>query len=201
MAHKIITACRKVTTDEKQNWLLINVLFNEGDKTETPPPPPQRVNNKTNKTKTCAEFKFDLSQFSFMFAFVTSFNEKHCLLRFLRELQNWSTHPVAKEKPLLLVGSAELAGATDESGLDGWPGSPKSKRPPVRFIFVLINMLDMDTSMQTQIVLLHPRRTKHKVPRRGGCAFGGHFLSTLGLCSLHRQVSKTHWHQLHASCN
>lgn len=50
----------------------------------------------------------------------------------------------------------------------------------------------MDTSMQTQIVLLHPRLTKHKVPRRGGCAFGGHFLSTLGLRSLHRQVSKKH---------
>lgn len=31
--------------------------------------------------------------------------------------------PVAKEKPLLLVGSAELAGATDESGLDGWPNT------------------------------------------------------------------------------
>lgn len=100
---------------------------------------PQCVSNKTNKTQTCAEFKWVLLQFSCMLAFVTLLShystKKHFLFLFSRELQDWPTHPVIKEMLLLLVCSAELAGATDESGLEGWPAGQKSKRPPVRFIF------------------------------------------------------------------
>lgn len=45
--------------------------------------------------------------------------------------------------------------------------------------------------MRAQLVWLHPRLTVDKAPRRGRCAFGSHFLSTLGLRILQTSFFKT----------